>query len=1014
MAWAAHESAPSFTLDGTLKNSGGAPLLDATAKVRVQILSPAKTCVLYDEEQTVDTSATNGHFNIQVGSAIGALKRKALDSANAMASVYQNASAIPAQAAPSQTCAGSSYTPAAGDIRYVRVIVTPTSSSPETLSPDMILDSAPSAIVAQSLQGVEKAGFIQVNPSALVTQAKLEQFMQTLTTVPGVGVAYDGTNFVSYDPKNGGLLSAGTVTDTQISDVEWSKVTSVPPAIAAVAGLACANGEILKFVSGSWACGTESGVGVESDPTVSIFAKTTPGAGLTVDGSNHLVPDFGTGAGKVAQGNDSRFTDSRAPNGAASGDLSGTYPSPTVAKLQGRAVSTTAPVDGQVLRYDNGTSTWTPVNFGIDDLKTSIGGAQFISASCLASQTLIWSAVTDTFQCTNIILPASQLTGLAAVETDPKVGANTTNYLSKWNGTALVASGVFENAGSIGIGTATPNTSALLEMNSTTKGLLPPRMTATQRDAISTPAAGLTIFNTTTSRLNTYSGSGWQELWVDSEISFSVNRNGVAQSVTSGVPTVVDWTNAAFNYGSAFDLNTDRFQPTRAGRYLLTFTQGCSGLDANEYVAPKIAKNGTSISSVNTYSTTAGSGMHQTTTVLVSLNGTTDYIEALAGCMDGTSPSVNGNIQSTHFDGFLITGVAGAGGSADNLGNHTATQDLNLGAFQLVGNGGASGISIASSGNVGIGSVTPTQKLDVNGTVKATAFSGDGSALTGVTATSYSGTLGVANGGTGATTLATNGLVVGNGTSAVTTVTPTASAVLLSNGANVPAWSQGTANRVLRSTGTAVSWSQVGLTTDVTGTLPVANGGTGQTTANAALNALLPSQTSQGGKFLTTNGTTTSWASETDPSVGANTTNYLSKWNGSALVASTVIDSGGNIGIGTSSPTFKLSVNGAAGNASSISNATATIDFSTGNLQYTTGNCGSFNLHNMKDGASYTFAVQGATAATCSFSAFSDAGSTALTVHMPTDHAATTAAKHTLYNLIVLGTHVYVAWSPGL
>lgn len=54
--------------------------------------------------------------------------------------------------------------------------------------------------------------------------------------------------------------------------------------------------------------------------------------------------------------------------------------------------------------------------------------------------------------------------------------------------------------------------------------------------------------------------------------------------------------------------------------------------------------------------------------------------------------------------------------------------------------------------------------------------------------------------------------------------------------------------------------SGVDLTTQVTGTLPIANGGTGQTTANAAFNALAPSQTSQSGKYLTTDGTNTSWA----------------------------------------------------------------------------------------------------------------------------------------------------------
>jgi len=45
----------------------------------------------------------------------------------------------------------------------------------------------------------------------------------------------------------------------------------------------------------------------------------------------------------------------------------------------------------------------------------------------------------------------------------------------------------------------------------------------------------------------------------------------------------------------------------------------------------------------------------------------------------------------------------------------------------------------------------------------------------------------------------------------------------------------------------------------VSGTIAIANGGTGQTTANAAINALLPSQTSQSGKVLSTNGIDTSW-----------------------------------------------------------------------------------------------------------------------------------------------------------
>jgi len=64
----------------------------------------------------------------------------------------------------------------------------------------------------------------------------------------------------------------------------------------------------------------------------------------------------------------------------------------------------------------------------------------------------------------------------------------------------------------VGIGTATPAASAQLDVTSTTKGFLPPRMTTAQRDAISGPASGLVIFNTTTNSLEIKNSSGWISL----------------------------------------------------------------------------------------------------------------------------------------------------------------------------------------------------------------------------------------------------------------------------------------------------------------------------------------------------------------------------------------------------------------------------------------------------------------------------------------------------------------------
>jgi hypothetical protein len=48
------------------------------------------------------------------------------------------------------------------------------------------------------------------------------------------------------------------------------------------------------------------------------------------------------------------------PSGNASGDLGGSYPSPTVSKLQGRALSAIAPTQGQALAWNNTTSLWEP------------------------------------------------------------------------------------------------------------------------------------------------------------------------------------------------------------------------------------------------------------------------------------------------------------------------------------------------------------------------------------------------------------------------------------------------------------------------------------------------------------------------------------------------------------------------------------------------------------------------------------------------------------------------------
>lgn len=61
----------------------------------------------------------------------------------------------------------------------------------------------------------------------------------------------------------------------------------------------------------------------------------------------------------------------------------------------------------------------------------------------------------------------------------------------------------------VGIGTTNPDDSAILELKSTDKGFLPPRMSETEKGDITNPATGLTIYNTDDNCLEFYNGVRW-------------------------------------------------------------------------------------------------------------------------------------------------------------------------------------------------------------------------------------------------------------------------------------------------------------------------------------------------------------------------------------------------------------------------------------------------------------------------------------------------------------------------
>jgi len=152
-----------------------------------------------------------------------------------------------------------------------------------------------------------------------------------------------------------------------------------------------------------------------------------------------------------------------------------------------------------------------------------------------------------------------------------------------------------------------------------------------------------------------------------------------------------------------------------------------------------------------------------------------------------------------------------------------------------------------------------------------TTFSAANNALYSTSSSALTaGTLPVAAGGTAATTFTSNGVLYGNGTGALgVTSAGTTGQVLVGNTGSAPSWATVSSSLVSSfsagTTGFTPSSATTGAVT-LAGTLNIANGGTGQTTATAAFNALSPVTTK--GDLITSNGTD-------DVRLGVGSNNYV-------------------------------------------------------------------------------------------------------------------------------------------
>lgn len=205
---------------------------------------------------------------------------------------------------------------------------------------------------------------------------------------------------------------------------------------------------------------------------------------------------------------------------------------------------------------------------------------------------------------------------------------------------------------------------------------------------------------------------------------------------------------------------------------------------------------------------------------VTSINGVTGAanITSTGGSIVVTTVGNNVNLEAVTGGSGTVTSVSGtnANGVSFSIANATTTPNI----------------------TISLGAITPSTVNGLTFTSQAIGFTIAGGTLSKTL--TVSNTANVSGTNTGDQTS-----VSGNAGTATALQTPRAIAITGSTGL--------TASGV-NFDGTAA------INLALTGTLTIASGGTGQTTANTAFNALVPSQSTNSGKFLTTDGTNTGWA----------------------------------------------------------------------------------------------------------------------------------------------------------
>lgn len=288
-----------------------------------------------------------------------------------------------------------------------------------------------------------------------------------------------------------------------------------------------------------------------------------------------------------------------------------------------------------------------------------------------------------------------------------------------------------------GIGTTSPHASAKFEVFSENKGFLPPRMTASQRGNIPSPAAGLMVYQTDgTSGLYYYNGTAWIYIINSTTNVVSVVNGGTGTTTSTGTGSVVLNTSptlitpALGTPSSATLTNATALPLTTGVTGILPVANGGTGTTTGSITGTGALTFTAGGSNQNITLTPSGSG-NVVTNSKVGIGTNSPGATLEIGSSNGSVPGslvLNPTTSGTGEEGAEInlkpapfsTSPAAQTWVIDQVSN---ANNPRLRIFPSP-SGEATGFAILDNGKFGIGTSMPTEKLEVNGSVKATNFIG--------------------------------------------------------------------------------------------------------------------------------------------------------------------------------------------------------------------------------------------------------------------------------------------------